>query len=527
MCSITVSRLSWSRPDSVSVFANLDLSFSEERAGLVGRNGVGKTTFLKLIAGRLQPSAGTVSVQGRVAIVKQEIETGTHETIADLFDASEAIAVLRRAESGEASIEELTEADWTAEQRIADALARVGLDAQPNTLLASLSGGQRTRAALAAAISSEPDFLLLDEPTNNLDRDGRRAVIGLLAKWQGGAIVVSHDRELLEHVDAIVELTSFGARRYRGNWSSYRTVKAAELDAAEQELAHARKTVDEINRKAQLVAERRDRRDAAGARKGARGDLPRLLLGQRKSNAEASKGQGVKILERQRGQALDAVVAAKARVEILHPLSVRLPRTGLPAGRPVLALDHVTASYASVLPIIRNFSFSVTGPERVAVIGSNGSGKTTLLKLIAGAISPSNGTVSVSVPFAMLDQSLAMLERDATVLENFMRINPGTTENACRASLAAFAFRADAAIQQVGALSGGQTLRAGLACVLGGLKPPSLLILDEPTNHLDVDSIAAVEHGLLAYDGALLVVSHDETFLANINVGRWLQLGSG
>lgn len=524
MSSISVSRLGWSKPDGDPVFAGLDLSFAAERIGLVGRNGVGKTTLLKIVAGRLQPVSGTVTVRGRAALVEQVVQIGAHKTIADLFDAADAITVLRRADAGEASAEELADADWAVEQRIAAALARVALDGHAQTSLAQLSGGQRTRAALAAAIFLKPDFLLLDEPTNNLDRDGRKAVIDLLAGWHGGAIVVSHDRELLEHMDAIAELTTLGVTRYGGNWSAYRALKAAELEAAEQGLAHARKTVDEINRKTQVTAERRDRRNAAGARKGARGDMPRILLGQRKSNAEASKGQGVRLAERQREQALEAAAAARARVEILQPFSVTLPPTGLPPGRQVLAFDHVTTGYTPEHPIIRDLSFSITGPERIAVGGPNGAGKTTLLKLVAGEISPFSGAVSVTVPFAMLDQSVAILEGNATILENFVRLNPGTTENACRATLAAFLFRADAALQRVGDLSGGQTLRAGLACLLGGAQPPSLLILDEPTNHLDIDSIAAVESGLLAYDGALLVVSHDETFLANIGIGRRLEL---
>ncbi len=525
MPSISVSQLGWSKPDGDPVFARLDLSFAPERAGLVGRNGVGKTTLLKIVAGRLQPLSGNVAMQGRVALVEQAVHIDAQQTVADLFGAAEAIAVLGRAETGQASAEELADADWTVEQRIAAALARVALDAHARTPLAELSGGQRTRAALAAAIFSEPDFLLLDEPTNNLDRDGRKAVIDLLAGWHGGAIVVSHDREMLEHMDAIVELTTLGATRYGGNWSVYRALKAAELEAAEQGLANARKTVDEINRKTQIATERSDRRSAAGARKGARGDMPHILLGQRKSNAEARKGQGVKLAERQRGQALEAAAAARARVEILQPFSVTLPPTGLPPGRQVLAFDHVTAGYTPQHPIIRDMSFSITGPERIAVLGPNGAGKTTLLKLVAGQMSPFGGTVSVTVPFAMLDQSVAMLDGNATIFDNFMRLNPGTTENACRATLAAFLFRADAALQRVGDLSGGQTLRAGLACLLGGAQPPSLLILDEPTNHLDIDSIAAVESGLLAYDGALLVVSHDETFLANIGISRRLELG--
>ncbi|SMH33137.1 ABC-F family ATP-binding cassette domain-containing protein [Azospirillum agricola] len=524
MASITLSKLSWSTPDGQGVLSDLDAAFGRERVGLVGRNGVGKTTLLRLVAGELQPLGGGVSVTGTLGRLKQAVRFGERETLADLFGVGGALATLRRAEAGEAGVEELSDADWTLEERIAAALARVGLDARPDTRLAELSGGQRTRASLAAAVFAEPDFLLLDEPTNNLDRPGREAVMALLAGWRAGAIVVSHDRELLDQMDAIVELSSLGAARYGGNWTLYRERKAAELAAAAQDLAHAEKAAAEIDRKAQRATERQDRRDGAGARAGARGGTPRILLGARRSNAEASRGEGVRLAERQRAEARTAVAAAQARVEILKDMAVTLPPTGLPANRTVLRLEGVTAGHDAGRPLIRDLSLSMVGPERVAVVGPNGSGKTTLLRLIAGQLAPIRGTVSVAVGFAMLDQSVGILDPGASIRDNFLRLNPGATENACRATLASFLFRADAALQRVGTLSGGQALRAGLACVLGGAEPPSLLILDEPTNHLDIDSIEAIEAGLTAYDGALLLVSHDETFLARVGIQRRLEL---
>lgn len=524
MSSITIGDLSWAKPDGQAVFSDLSLSFASERAGLVGRNGVGKTTLLKLLAGELQPRAGYVTLNGTVAMVRQTVHVETGETVASLFGVLEAMSILQRAEAGTASMEELGDADWTLQDRMAAALARVGFAADPNTLLTTLSGGQRTRVGLAAAIFREPDFLLLDEPTNNLDRDGRRAVIDLLAGWRSGAIVVSHDRELLEEMDATVEMTSLGARRYGGNWSAYRAMKSVELDAAEHDLAHAEKSIAEVKRKTQLAAERKDRRDGAGARKGAKGDMPRIVAGMRKNSAEASKGQAVKLAERQLGGARDSLSAAKSRIEVLQPFSIRLPSTGLASGRSVLTLDHVDAGHDPEHPIIRGLSLSIVGPERVAVTGPNGAGKTTLLKLVSGVLEPLRGKVSVQVPHAMLDQTVGILEAEDTILGNFMRLNPQSTENECRATLASFLFRADAALQRVATLSGGQMLRAGLACVLGGPRPPALLVLDEPTNHLDIDSIEAVEAALVAYDGALLVVSHDETFLENIGITRRLEL---
>jgi ATPase subunit of ABC transporter with duplicated ATPase domains len=400
------------------------------------------------------------------------------------------------------------------------------LNASPETHLATLSGGQSTRARLAALIFSEPDFLLLDEPTNNLDREGRAAVIDFLAGWRGGAIIVSHDRELLEAMDAIVEMTSLGATRYGGGWSQYRERKAIELAAARHDLADAEKRVTEIDRKAQESTERKARKDRAGQRKRAKGDLPRILTGMRKDRSEDTSGATARLADRQRAQASEAAASARKRIEILQPLAVVLPPTHLPASKSVLTIDAVSVGYEPDRPIIKNLSFAITGPERVAVIGPNGSGKTTFLALIAGQLQPWRGTVRVTTDFAVFDQQVSFLDPSASVRDNFRRLNRTSDENACRAALARFMFRADAALQLVSSLSGGQLLRAGLACVLGGPTPPSLLILDEPTNHLDIDSIEAVEAGLRAYDGALLIVSHDEAFLEAIAVSRRLNLPS-
>ncbi len=525
--SITLAGLAWALPDGRQIFENLNLQFGHERAGLVGRNGVGKTTLLKLIASELRPPAGSVAVEGRLGMLRQTVQVGEHETVADLFGVRGALALLERAARGEAQADELADADWTLEARLEAALARVGLGASPRTPLASLSGGQRTRAGLAALVFAAPDFLLLDEPTNNLDREGRDAVISLLSTWRAGAIVVSHDRELLDTMDAIVELTSLGATRYGGNWSQYRARKALELAAAERDLADAEKQVERLQKAAQERIERQDRRDSGGRKKAAKGDMPKILANGLKNSAEGTRGQGARLAERQGARAEEALAEARRQVEILQPLSFTLPSTGLPAGKTVLRLDGVDAGYLPGCPVLSDFSLHIVGPERVAVTGPNGSGKTTLLSLISGTLESWSGTVSVMTPFAVLDQRMGLLDPERSIRDNFLRLNPGADENACRAALARFMFRADAALQRAGTLSGGQLLRAGLACVLGGGSPPPLLILDEPTNHLDIDSIEAVEAGLRAYDGALLIVSHDEAFLGNVGITRRIELKSG
>jgi ATPase subunit of ABC transporter with duplicated ATPase domains len=516
--SVILSDLSWSI-DGRNLFSQLNLSFGIERTGLVGRNGTGKTTLLNLISGALPLQAGHISVTGSLGVLSQKVLTSPAETVADLFGVTEALAILHRAEAGEATAADFESADWTLEARMTVALARVGLNVLPETRLPTLSGGQQTRAGLAALVFSAPDFLLLDEPTNNLDREGRRAVLDLLVGWRKGAIVDSHDRELLEAMDAIVELTSLGATRYGGNWSHYRARKALELAAVEANLADAEKRISDTARAAQAATERKARKDSTGKKRAAKGDAPRILLGALKSRSENTSGEQARLAERQRTEAMMAVTKARERIEILQPLSVPMPSTGLRAGRTVLQINDVIVGYEDQ-PVLRDFSMTLIGPERVAIIGANGSGKTTLLKLITGGLKPWAGSVRVTDSLALLDQSLSLLDPARSIRENFHRLHPQVDENACRAALARFMFRADAALQIVSSLSGGQMLRAGLACVLGGAVLPDLLILDEPTNHLDIDSIEAVEAGLRAYDGALLVVSHDEPFLKAINIGR-------
>ncbi len=524
MSSISLSRIAWITPSGTPVLRDIDLSFGPRRTGLVGRNGTGKTTLLRIIAGDLMPSSGTLSVDGCPYLMRQIVRPAATETIADLFGARAALDLLARAASGEATMEDLERADWTLEERIALALVRADLDVPVTASLAGLSGGQRTRAALAAAFFAKPDFLLLDEPTNNLDRAGREAVLRLVEEWKAGLIVVSHDRELLEKMDTIVELTSLGATQYGGNWSHYRERKALELANAEQDLAHARKRQAEVARRSQIADEHRQRRDAAGARKGARGDMPKILAGARRNAAEASAGGDQRLKARLASDASQEVAAAQAKIEILQSLSIVLPPAHVPANRILLEMRGLAIGHDPASPIREGIDLTVTGPERIAVAGPNGSGKSTLLRTLVGELAPLGGTLRVNAAVAFLDQSAALLDRTTTILDNFRRLNPGKDDNACRAMLAGFLFRAASALQVVGTLSGGQMLRAALACRLGADAPPEMLILDEPTNHLDIESIQAIEAALTAFDGALLVVSHDEAFLQAIGIERRIDL---
>lgn len=522
---VTLDRVAARTPDGHTLFSDLSLAFGRERTGLVGRNGVGKTTLLRLVTGLSDPSAGAVSRGGKVGWLEQRREPVAEETVLDVLGVAPALTVVRRVLAGEGEADDLALADWTLEDRIQAALADVGLDGLDlDRPAATLSGGEQTRARLAALLLQAPDLLVLDEPTNHLDKAGREAVADLLARWKGGAVVVSHDRALLRRMDRIVELSGLGAAVYGGNYDLYAERKAAERTAAVRDVAFAEKSAARVARESQISLERKARRDKAGRAFAARKSEPKILLGAMAERAENS-GNRERLLARRRAEAAEvALNEARSRLERVRAMAIPIPSSGLAAGKTVLTLEDATWDTPDGRRVLRPISLRITGPERVAVTGANGAGKTTLLKLIAAALEPTSGRVELSGAAALLDQETALLRPDETLMAAWRRLNPEATPNEAQAALARFLFRNTAAQRIVGTLSGGERLRAALACVMTGRRPPQLLILDEPTNHLDLDSIAAVEAALIGWDGAMVVVSHDPDFLAAIGVERTIAL---
>ncbi len=521
MSFVTLDSVSAATPDGRLLFENLNLSIGAERIGLVGRNGVGKSTLLALIAGARSPLVGTVTRTGTVATLDQTPDVSGEARLIDLLGVGLAWDRLSRIERGEGDETDLSEADWGLPARLDQALADLGVVGfEVERPAAALSGGQATRAGLARLLIARPDVLLLDEPTNNLDNKARAIVARMLSRWTGGAVVVSHDRALLRGVDRIVELSSLGAQTYGGGWDVYAERKAEAAQAAQRDLDHAQKEVRRVAREAQAARERKDRRDAAGRRFADRGGTPKIVLGMMAERAENSGAREGKLAM----QAAEAKARAEARVERARTMGFDLPSSGLPEGRTVLSFEDLAFAWPDGTPLIDGLSFRMAGPERVAVAGPNGTGKTTLIRLATGDLAPTSGTVKLSVPAALLDQRTTLLNDNETILENFHRLNPTASQNDAHAALARFLFRNTAARQVARTLSGGERLRAALAGVLDAAAPP-LLILDEPTNHLDIASIEAVEAALSGYDGALLVVSHDADFLEAIGIERRIALG--
>ncbi|HEX2189540.1 MAG TPA: ATP-binding cassette domain-containing protein, partial [Longimicrobiaceae bacterium] len=468
---------------------------------------------------------------GPVAVLPQEFRPEPHAPLAAVLGIDGRLAALRRMDAGEATAADLEVVgdDWDLPERAAAVLARFGLGHLPlDRPVGAVSGGEGTRVALAGLALGRPDFLLLDEPTNHLDAASREALYAFVEGWTGGLLCVSHDRALLRRMDRIVELSALGVRVYGGNYDAYRARRDADDAAAERELDSARAALRAAEREAREVRERQARRDAQGRRDRATANMPKILLNGRRAQAQATGARVRAVTEREVEERRARADAARRRVEERERPRFDLPSTGLPAGRTVLEMEDVTVRFpGTARPVLDGVSLRIAGPERVALVGPNGSGKTTLLRVAMGRLAPDGGTVR-RLPdgeTACLDQDGAALEPARSVLESFRAFHPRMDSTAARYALARFLFSDEAALQAVGTLSGGQRLRASLACVLGGERPPSLLVLDEPTNHLDLDALEALESALLAYDGALLVVSHDAAFLEAVGVERRVVLG--
>lgn len=516
-------------PDGRLLLHNLSLAIGDERVGLVGANGCGKSTLLRLVAGLILPTAGRVVRTGTIGYLPQEAGVRDGGTVAHRLGVAPRLAALDRLAQGrgDARDVELVGDQWDVRERAAEALLRVGLDASAlERPLGEVSGGEGTRVALAGLVLRAPDLLLLDEPTNHLDAEARRQLRTLLAEWPRGVIVASHDRALLAGVDRIVELTPRGASVFGGAYPDYVAQKEEEQRAAERALAGARAALSRARRDVQEARERKARRDARGRRSRVHENQSRLLLNLRRETSEATAARlaadGERVLDDLRTRLRDA----RERVDERAALDFAFPSTGLHASRRLVEARDVAFGWgASTPPVIRALALTVVGPERLAIAGPNGSGKSTLLRLLAGTLPPRDGSLLLTAPpgrVALLGQRVDWPVPAGSLLENFVAGVPDATSSHAREALAAFNFRGDAARQPVASLSGGESMRGALAILLHAPMSPWLLLLDEPTNHLDLDGLRAVEQALRRYDGALIVISHDERFLDAIGVTRVL-----
>lgn len=525
---LTLQQAAFAWPDGQRVFSNLDFHLDRRRTGLVGRNGVGKSVLARLLAGRLAPSGGRCLQAGSIHYVPQQIACPADATVAAVAGVQPVLDALARIEAGTVAAADFeTVGDrWDMRQRLAGLLEEQGLGhLTPERPAASLSGGELTRIALLGAWLTDPDVLLLDEPSNHLDRPRRERLLGKLRAWPKGLVVISHDRELLEIMQRIVELSPTGLRDYGGGYAFYAQVRAQEQAHALQELDHRKAEQRRGEAELREKQENLDRRQSRGARDGREANQAAILLGGRRQRSQVSAGKRQREQDARREALAQSVRDAARRVRDEADVALLAPDLSVAAQRKAVTLENLELPFGAAAG--RRFDLAILGRQRIGVTGPNGSGKSTLLKVLAGAIAPAAGRCTVHVPSAFLDQSLDLLDADRSPLQQLLAENPSATQADLRTRLALLGLAGDAVLKPSARLSGGERLKAALACALYRAHPAELLLLDEPTNHLDLHSQAALEQMLRQYRGALVVVSHDPVFLDRITLDRRLDMVTG
>ncbi|MCW2313574.1 ATP-binding cassette domain-containing protein [Rhodoferax antarcticus] len=491
----------------VALLDHADFSLeTQERVGLIGRNGAGKSSMLKILGGLDKPDDGTKQVQNgiRIAFVAQEPQLDADATVFEAVSVglARARALIDEYSQGHGDLDAMqTEIEsldgWNWEQRVSETLHRLHL--APDALVRTLSGGNKKRVALAQALVSAPDVLLLDEPTNHLDLDSIEWLEGLLCEFRGSMICITHDRSFLDNVATrIVELDRGKLLSYPGNFAAYLVQKEEQL--AQEAVINAR--ADKL-----LAQEEIWIRKGVEARR-TRAQARIVRLGELRAKHQARRD-----------------VVGSVNMDVV---------TGATSGKLVAELTHVTKSFGE-RKIVDGFSATILRGDKIGLLGPNGAGKTTLLKLILGELmadpAPANspapepghspwGTVrqGANISVAYFDQMRNALDLDAT-LEDFISpgsewIEIGNQKKHVKSYLGDFLFSPARANSPVRSLSGGERNRLLLARLFA--RPANVLVLDEPTNDLDIDTLELLEDLLQNYDGTVFLVSHDRTFLDNV-----------
>ena len=572
---VSIAHLHFAHPTQPPLFADLSAVFSAPLTGLIGDNGCGKTTLMRLILGELTPDSGSLAAPERMAYLPQDLGLGREQTLAELCGIAETLQALQAVESGEYSPElyETIGDDWDVEERTLATLATYGFT--PATLvdrdnpeairalftrdMRSFSGGEAVIAALASLMVSDPEFILLDEPTNNLDSVAKAQLFETLEALPCPALIISHDRDLLERVNVIAELHAdrqglAHLRLFEGNYSTYRQALETEQQAAQRRVSEAKNRVRSAHRE-WVHAQEIISKNMSHVWKD---DQPDTILDLAKdaSRQAAAKLRGLRVGKQE--QAQEAYQNAQDQVRTQEKIYAELSQHPLPAGRKVLELSRVDSSQVSRetftvqqptkvdslhfspaeannesqqgTPAERPEHLILSGPEHLRITGANGSGKTTLLNTIAHAgnadyLSPVQPAYRVDycIEGAYIPQRIA-LDPELTLLQSVQRANLGVSEQQLRDQLARLLFRRESVHHKTGELSGGERFRAAVAQVLLADPVPQLLMLDEPTNNLDISSVDWLVQVLNLYTGAIILVSHDEDFCRRIRIDRTLAL---
>lgn len=528
---ILLQHISFGFPGGDLLFNNTNLTIpSHTKSALVGSNGMGKSTLLKIIAGEIQPLNGNVTISDSVFYVPQMFGNFNHLTIAECLKIDQKLDALQKITNGEVDeiYFEILNDDWDIEERCQQALDYWGLDNfDLNQTLKGLSGGQKTKVFLAGIQISQPDLIILDEPTNHLDLEGRKLLNDLIDKTDATIVIVSHDRTLLNLVDTIFELSNQGIATYGGNYDFYAEQKEVEEEALHNDIHAKERALKKAKEKERETLERKQKLDAKGKQKQEKSGVARIMMNTLRNNAEKNSSKLKSVHAEKISGISDGLRDLRSSLKNSEQMKVNFNDSNLHSGKILVAAEDINFSYGKGNLWKENLSLEIRSGERISIKGPNGSGKTTLIQLLLGNTEPSEGKIDkTDFNSIYIDQEYSLIDHDATLYDFVQTFNDNALqESEVKTLLSRFLFGKDTWDKKCGVLSGGERLRLLLCGLSISNKAPDMIILDEPTNNLDLQNVEILTNSIKDYHGTLMVISHDEVFLKEIGIDRELMLG--
>lgn len=525
---IVITNLSYQHPNKTMLFSNLNLSISQgERVNIIGHNGTGKSTLLRILANELTPSEGSVTIKGDLFYFKQNKRFKATETVIDALGKASKLKALKAILNGtiDEGYYEILNDDWDIEQRIQDALNYWGVSGiSLDTKMGELSGGQQTKVYFASLMLRQAEVLLLDEPTNHLDSSTKELFYNFIADYKGTIVLVSHDRSLLNRQSITYELSSLGIKRYGGNYDFYKQEKQVYLNSLRQKLDNSTKEL-KIAKKEQAHRTNQLAKEKAQNKKGEKSaGLPKIMINAFKNKAENSTAKLQGIHEQRRTALVCDISDVREKIEKDKVFDIRFPDSQLHKGKVLWKVEGVNYRYPNQDRDLWNNDlwFTIESGERILLSGKNGSGKTTLFKLFLNRLASTKGQLtSAQSNVVYLDQFYSLLDDNMTVSEQLVHFNFQKMATEVIHNLL-FQYGIDVAQwnNKISTLSGGEKLKLALCCLNIGHVYIDILLLDEPTNNLDIQSIESLTNALNSFKGTMVVISHDKTFINEIGLTR-------
>jgi ATPase subunit of ABC transporter with duplicated ATPase domains len=528
---IILQNFTYQHPNKDLLFEQLNLTIQDQtKSALIGNNGVGKSTLLKIIGGQTQQTAGQITLQAEPYFIPQQFGQFNHLSIAQALGIEDKLKAFNEILAGNVTNENMTilNDDWTIEERCESALNHWQLnDLDLNQQLDSLSGGQKTKVFLAGISIHQPTLILMDEPTNHLDIKSRQLVYDFVKSTTSTLLIVSHDRKLLNLLDTIFELTKTGIRVYGGNYDFYTEQKGIEQQALQNELRNAEKSLKKAKEKERETLERQQKLDSRGKQKQDKAGVARIMMNTLKNNAEKSTSRVKGIHSEKIDGISNELQQVRSKLPEFDQIQFGFEHSSLHNGKILFKAEQVTIKYGQTDLWDHPLSIQITSGERISIQGQNGSGKTSLLKLILGELNSENGNIqrSDNTTTVFIDQEYSIIDNKKTVYEQAQAFNTtGLLEHEVKIRLNRFLFHKETWDKVCTSLSGGERMRLSLCCLTISNKAPDILVLDEPTNNLDIQNSEILTAAINQYHGTIIVVSHDELFLNQIQIDRTINL---